>query len=149
MIGYNSRLDTIHAAVLNVKLRHMESWINRRQQIAAHYDDALSSWVTVAKPRPESRSVYHQYIIEVPDRDWVLAEMKSRNVQCGVHYPDALHQHQPVKEVIGNLEGRHPVAERLARQCLSLPIYPEMTDDMVAYVCASLKAVIQKRVAVA
>ena len=149
MIGYNSRLDTIHAAVLNVKLRHMESWINRRQQIAAQYDDALSSWVTVAKPRPESRSVYHQYIIEVPDLDWVLAEMKSRNVQCGVHYPDALHQHQPVKDVIGNLDGRYPVAERLARQCLSLPIYPEMNDDMVAYVSASLKAVMQKRIAVA
>ena len=145
MIGYNSRLDTIQAAVLNVKLRHLDQWTKRRQQIAAFYDSELASWLTVAQPRPQSQSVYHQYVIEVDNRDAVLAQMKARGVHCGVHYPDALHQHKPVKDVVGDLEGQYPVAERLARRCLSLPIYAEMTDGMVVYVCESLKAVLGKR----
>ena len=144
MIGYNSRLDTLQAAILNVKLCHIEAWTQRRRDIAAMYDSSLSSAVKVTKPRPNSRSVYHHYIIEVPQRDSVLAQMKERGVQCGVHYPDALHQHKPVQDVVGYLEGNYPVAERLARQCLSLPIYPEMTDDMVAYACETLKNVVKK-----
>lgn len=145
MIGYNSRLDTIQAAVLGVKLKYIEQWTERRRAIAALYDSQLSSVVTTSKPRVGSRSVYHHYIIEVDERDAILEAMKERGVHCGVHYPDALHQHKPVKDVVGDLEGKYPVAERLARRCLSLPIYPEMTDAMVEHVCESLKAVLKQQ----
>jgi dTDP-4-amino-4,6-dideoxygalactose transaminase len=64
--------------------------------------------------------------------------MKELGVQCGIHYPDALHQHKPVKDVVGDLEGKFPVAERVARSSMSLPIYPEMTDEMVDYVTQTL-----------
>lgn len=145
VIGYNSRLDTMQAAVLNVKLKHLEDWTQRRREIAARYDAQLSDLVMVTRPRKGSRAVYHHYIIEVDGRDEVLEEMKKRDVHCGVHYPDALHQHKPVKDVMGDLEGQFPVAERLARRCLSLPIYPEMTDAMVDHVCVSLKEVLKER----
>ncbi|MCE2926950.1 MAG: DegT/DnrJ/EryC1/StrS family aminotransferase [Rickettsiales bacterium] len=137
-IGYNSRLDTIQAAVLGVKLNHLEAWTNRRREIAKRYDEALAGSITVSKPRPNSRSVYHHYIVEVPNRDQVLDKMKELGVQCGIHYPDALHQHKPVKDVVGDLEGKFPVAERVARSSMSLPIYPEMTDEMVDYVTQTL-----------
>lgn len=143
-IGYNSRLDTLQAAVLNVKLKYLEAWTERRRAIAAMYDEQLASLVKVARPRTGSRSVYHHYITEIAERDAVLEAMKERGVHCGVHYPDALHQHKPVRDVVGDLDGKFPVAERLARQCLSLPIYPEMTDGMVQYVCDTLKDVLKK-----
>ncbi len=137
-IGYNSRLDTIQAAVLGVKLKHLETWTNRRREIAVRYDELLGGKIKISKPRPNTRSVYHHYIVEVPSRDLVLEEMKKRGIQCGIHYPDALHQHKPVKDVVGDLEGRFPVAERLARSSISLPIYPEMTHEMIEYVAQSL-----------
>ncbi len=137
--GRNSRLDSLQAAVLAVKLRRLDGWNARRREIAAHYTEALTG--TAVLPPQESRErthVYHLYVVEAPDRDGFRVALAAAGVETAVHYPRAIHQ-QPAYSSLG--EGRSfPVAERLASQVVSVPIYPELTDAEVEHVCAALAA---------
>lgn len=139
-VGLNSRLDTLQAAVLLVKLRHLDAWTAARQARAARYDAAFSGHPAVCPPRvePGNAHVYHQYTIRVPDRDGLKAHLTARGIGCAVYYPTALHL-QPCFAHLGYTVGRLPVTEAAMASVLSLPIYPELTDAQQDTVIAAVR----------
>jgi dTDP-3-amino-3,4,6-trideoxy-alpha-D-glucose transaminase len=128
-VGTNARLDTLQAAVLAVKLNHLERWNEARRRHAAAYDEAFSetSGVDPIRVEPAATSVYHQYVIRVAERDQALLSLRDRGIGAGAHYPIPLHK-QPA--LAGRLsEADCPNAERLADEVLSLPVYPELPEE--------------------
>jgi dTDP-4-amino-4,6-dideoxygalactose transaminase len=137
-IGLNSRLDTLQAAVLRVKLRRLDAWNEARRRIAGHYDMALSRLLGVACPSHSSGSVYHLYVVRVAERDTVLKSLDAQGIGVGIHYPFALHELKAYAS-LGYQRGDFPVAEDWARRCLSLPIYPELAPAEVDACVAALE----------
>jgi dTDP-4-amino-4,6-dideoxygalactose transaminase len=127
-IGTNARLDTIQAAVLGVKLRHLDAWNAARRTHAASYDDAFASvdGVDPIVVREGADPVYHQYVVRLSDRDRARDALAKRGIGTAVHYPIPLHR-QPALESL--VQTTHPVAEALAASVLSLPVFPELTAD--------------------
>ncbi len=125
----NSRLDTLQAAILLVKLRHLESWTERRRANGAYYQKALREVVGVQVPEdsPHERAVYHTFMIQSDRRDELKAHLELRGVGTAIHYPTPIHL-QSVAATLGYRRGSFPVAERQASQILSLPVYPELTE---------------------
>lgn len=146
LVGVNSRLDGLQAAVLSVKLRHLEAWSRRRRELAAWYDAALADLPQVGRPSVPAgvTAVYHLYVIEAERRDELLNYLHAHGVAAGIHYPLPLHL-QPAYAFLGIPRGTYPVAERLAERVLSLPIFPEMSEDDVAYVAALVRAFYRAR----
>jgi dTDP-4-amino-4,6-dideoxygalactose transaminase len=130
LIGRNSRLDGMQAAILEVKLRHLETWTRERRDRAKRYDQLLSGirGVTLPFVRSEGAHVFHLYVIRVRDRDGLRKHLEARNIQSGIHYPHPLHLLPAFRE-LGHREGDFPVAERLAREIVSLPMSPELTEE--------------------
>jgi dTDP-4-amino-4,6-dideoxygalactose transaminase len=125
--GRNSRLDTLQAAVLAVKLRHLERWNERRRVLAARYDAALAdSPLTPPRELPGRRHAYHLYVARARRRDEVRRKLAERGVETLVHYPRPVHAHPAYAELGRGLDLR--VSERLAEQVLSLPLYPQLKD---------------------
>jgi dTDP-4-amino-4,6-dideoxygalactose transaminase len=139
VIGYNSRLDTLQAAILRVKLRHLDDWNNERRRIARAYDEALAGNPAVMRARITAGSNYHLYVVRVHERDAVLARLQQAGIAAGIHYPFALHELGAYKH-LGYSPGAFPHAEAWARQCLSLPMYPELPDEVPAMVAALLRS---------
>jgi dTDP-4-amino-4,6-dideoxygalactose transaminase len=139
MEGYNSRLDTLQAAILRVKLRHLDEWTHERQRHAAAYTERLSAEKNIVTPTvsPESTHVFHLYVVRVPNRDRVQQTLKAAGIATGIHYPIPLHL-QPAYKYLGLPQGSFPVAERYAGEILSLPLYPELTAEQRTYVCDTL-----------
>jgi dTDP-4-amino-4,6-dideoxygalactose transaminase len=135
----NHRLDTIQAAVLRVKLSHLDSWNDRRRQLADRYRAQLAG-LPVGLPQPEEgrRHVYHLFVIECEERDRLRAELGSIGIETGIHYPIPLHR-QPALIGLGYPDGSFPHAERLAARSLSLPMYPELPVDQVDRVAAAVR----------
>jgi dTDP-4-amino-4,6-dideoxygalactose transaminase len=138
--GVNSRLDELQAAILSVKLSHLDAWNQRRRAIAARYADALAE--TPVRPLavlPDRVHVFHLYVVRSPDRDAFQERLRERGVGTLVHYPVPIHGHPPFRELAN---GPVPLgtSERLAGQIVSLPIYPELTDAEVVGVCDALAA---------
>ena len=133
--GFNYRMDGIQGAVLGVKLRHLEGWTEARRERAAVYATALAGTAAVVpQVRPGARHVFHVFAVRVPGRDAVRAQLAEAGVQTGIHYPIPLHL-QPAYRDLGFTEGDFPIAERVAGEVLSLPMFPELTDgqiDMIA-----------------
>jgi dTDP-4-amino-4,6-dideoxygalactose transaminase/acetyltransferase-like isoleucine patch superfamily enzyme len=129
--GYNSRLDTLQAAVLLVKLTRLSKWNEQRRKWAARYLEGLSL-LPVLCPRelPGSRHVYHLFAIQTAERDRLQSYLKERGISTGVHYPIPLHL-QPALQSLGYRRGDFPVAEGVASRVLSLPMFPELTDQQV------------------
>lgn len=138
--GYNSRLDEIQAAVLRVKLRHLDAWNARRRDLAATYGRELAGMAGLTLPveRPEVEAAYHQYTVRVRDRDRVQACLAAEGVGAAVHYPVPLHL-QGIFQGLGLRRGSLPRAEAAAAEVLSLPMYPELTDGQVKAVGAALR----------
>jgi len=138
--GVNSRLDALQAAVLSVKLRHLDDWNASRRRLAAGYDALLEGVDGVETPfvAPNRESVFHLYVIQVDDRDAVLARLKAGGIGAGVHYPIPLHL-QPALKGLGYRVGDFPISERAAGRVLSLPLYPELTDGAQERVVEALK----------
>ncbi len=138
-LGFNSRLDEIQAAILRVKLRFLPEWNARRRVIASRYREGLAS-LPVGLPieSPDCFHVYHQFTIRVPDRDSVQRRLGELGIRTTVYYPIPLHL-QPMYRDLGYRLGDFPEAERAAREVLSLPIYPELTDAQVDEVVEALK----------
>ncbi|MBK8230118.1 MAG: DegT/DnrJ/EryC1/StrS family aminotransferase [Candidatus Eisenbacteria bacterium] len=138
--GYNYRLDGLQAAILDVKLRHLESWNEERRRAARLYDERLRSvaGVSIQKPASWAEPVYHLYVIRVAERDRVLAGLREQGIDAGIHYPVPLHL-QPAYRYLGIPEGSLPETERAGREVLSLPIYPEITEAQIDTVVAALK----------
>jgi dTDP-4-amino-4,6-dideoxygalactose transaminase len=137
--GYNSRLDTIQAAVLRVKLKHLDRWNKRRRSIAKKYDSlfADTSFV-IPHMLPDVESVYHVYLIQVPKRDALLEFLKKNDINAGIHYPIPLHLQKANKD-LGYKKGDFPNTEQYSKKIISLPIYPELTDEEVEYIVGKVK----------
>jgi dTDP-4-amino-4,6-dideoxygalactose transaminase len=142
-VGYNSRLDEIQAAVLRVKLRHLEEWSVARRRIAARYDELLAdSPVTTPYVAPGMVHVYHQYTILAPRRDELRAFLKDQGIGSMIYYPLALHMQEMYAD-LGLTEGSLPEAEKASTEVLSLPIYPEMTDEQIGQVASAIRSFYQ------
>ena len=138
--GYNSRLDALQAAILSVKLKYLNGWSEKRRQHARYYDKLLSSVEKVTTPKVLDgvKSVYHVYAIRVKDRDLLRKKLKEENIDTGVHYPVPLHL-QPALAYLGLGKGSFPMAEEAASTVLSLPLYPEMTNEQIETVVDAVK----------
>ncbi len=140
--GYNSRLDTLQAAVLLVKLQHLHDWNQRRRELAGQYREALhcvSDQLVLPKEASWCREhIYHLFVVSLrfADRDRVIQHLHNQGIGAGIHYPVPIH----LQEAYPNLgaPGSFPVAERKANQILSLPLYPEMTSEQVKTVAIAL-----------
>lgn len=143
--GTNSRLDTLQAAILRVKLQHLDAWNAKRLAIADYYRQLLADLpVTIpAQPRGESDHVYHLFVIRVPKRDQVQAALGDAGIQTGIHYPTPIHL-QPAYQSLHKPRGSYPVAERVAGEILSLPMYPLMTRSQVEQVVETLGRVLKQ-----
>jgi dTDP-4-amino-4,6-dideoxygalactose transaminase len=141
-VGLNSRLDTLQAAILRAKLRHLEEWNAARRWIAAHYDEALRGISEVHRTPHAPGSVHHLYVVRLAGRENVLQALNDRGIGAGIHYPFALHELEAYAS-LGYRAGAFPIAENWARQCLSLPIYPEITAAQVDFCIAAFEAALQ------
>ncbi len=134
LIGYNSRLDEIQAAVLRVKLRYLDAWNLRRQELAARYNKAFDG-LTLALQHtiPGAENIYHQYVILSEKRDELCSCLKSKGVSTGMYYPVPLHLQKAYASLFYK-EGDMPVSEYLSKRSLALPIYPELTEQEQDYI---------------
>jgi dTDP-4-amino-4,6-dideoxygalactose transaminase len=137
-IGGNFRLDAIQAAVLLVKLSHLDNWSEARRRNAAFYDEMFADTV-IDTPyiNPDCVSIYNQYVIRIPNRDEVMALLRKENIGCEIYYPCPMH----LQECFSNLDykqGDFPEAEKASKEVLAIPIYPELTIDMQNYVAEKI-----------
>jgi len=139
LVGVNSRLDELHAAVLRAKLRHLDEWGRRRRALAALYHQELQGCgLELPEEQPYARAVYHLYVIRHDRRDALMAALKERGVGTLIHYPIPLHL-QPCFAGPGGQAGSRPVAEREAGRILSLPMYPELAEEQVRFVARAVR----------
>lgn len=138
LIGGNFRLDAIQAAVLRVKLRYLDGWTAARQRNAALYRELLAAAggpVVAPVERPNVRHIYNQFVVRTPQRDALMAHLKTHQIGSEVYYPLPLHR-QACFANLGYPEGSLPQSEAAARETLALPVYPELTEALVAQVVA-------------
>jgi dTDP-4-amino-4,6-dideoxygalactose transaminase len=128
--GYNGRLDAMQAGFLDVKLRHLPKWNEQRRFRASEYNRILADHPGVVTPYEPSwsKAVYHLYVVRVDDRDGLMAHLKDAGIGSGIHYPVPLHL-QRAYRTLNYREGDFPVCERIAREILSLPMYPQLTNQ--------------------
>lgn len=143
-IGFNSRLDTLQAVVLSAKLQHLDRWNEERRAAARRYDALLASVSGVALPQtlPGNEHNFHLYVVRVRERDSVLAKLKDAGVGAAIHYPLPIH-FQGSMQKLGNKEGDFPVAEKAAKEILSLPLYPGITPEQQSQVVDALARAIR------
>jgi dTDP-4-amino-4,6-dideoxygalactose transaminase len=141
VVGTNSRLDTLQAAVLRVKLRHLDAWNRERRERAEAYTAALAGTPSVVLPRerPGARSVWHLYTLRVKDRDALQAHLKAQGIATAVHYPRPIHL-QPAMAAAGGRPGMLPVSEALCREVLCVPLYPELPLAAVERIAAEVRS---------
>jgi dTDP-4-amino-4,6-dideoxygalactose transaminase len=138
--GSNARLDAVQAVALSAKLPRLEQWTDQRRQVAAWYAERLAD-LDVVLPREgaDREHVYHLYVVQASDRDAVRRRLEQRQVGSGLHYPVPLHRQQACAH-LGYDEGAFPVSEAVASRCLSLPMFPHMTEGQVDLVAEALRA---------
>lgn len=144
-VGGNDRMDALQAAVLRVKLRHLDEWNQRRREHAAHYDSLLcGSAAAPLTPAPWAESAYHLYIVQVPPqaRAGIQQKLADAGIATGIHYPIPVHL-QPAYADLGYQQGSLPISEKLADSVLSLPMYSELEADQVDAIAAQLLASLQ------
>ena len=138
MLGYTSRLSSVNAAIGRVQLRHLEEWNKRRREIAGIYSRELASTDEVKLPPAPTRRVepvYHQFVVRAKQRDALKEYLGQNGIECGIHYPIPIHLQPLYRKVFGFREGDFPKSERLANECLSLPMHPLLTSEDAWYVC--------------
>ncbi|KAB7707399.1 aminotransferase class I/II-fold pyridoxal phosphate-dependent enzyme [Bacillus aerolatus] len=137
VLGYNSRLDELQAAILNVKFPHLDKWSHARRERAAYYTDKLNEKLEEVLQTPVQKKgnyhVFHQYTLRVPKRDGLQQYLKEQGVSTMVYYPMPLHV-QPVFKELGYQEGDLPETEKAAKEAISLPMYPELKQEDQDYV---------------
>ena len=139
LLGVNSRLDELQAAILLAKLPHLTGWNERRRHIAALYTAILSDTdLELPLEIQDNYHVYHLYVVRTPHRDALQKYLADRGIETAIHYPVPIHLQQAYRW-LGLGSGSFPVAERLAKQLLSLPIYPELTDSKVRKVAEAIR----------
>jgi dTDP-4-amino-4,6-dideoxygalactose transaminase len=138
-LGYNERLDGLQAALLRVKLPHLDNWNRARRAAAAHYRELLPSEVRVLEVAPGNECVYHLFPIRVTDREAMAATLQAEGIEFGIHYDPAVHEH-PAWEGSLPARGEFPVAEAWAAQELSLPIHSELRPSEIERVADTVSA---------
>jgi len=141
-LGVNSRLDSMQAAILRTKLQHLDDWNKSRQKIAEKYTKEFQRVLPIIVETPAvfdgRNSVYHLYVVKVDNRDQLLKYLTEKGIQALIHYPIPLHL-QKAYEYLGYNNGDFPNAEKQAKQILSLPIYPELTEEQIKYIIQTIK----------
>lgn len=139
-IGYNSRLDTLQAAVLSVKLKYIDNAINRRAEVAALYRERLADcqYIRLPKLKGDQKQVYYVFNILAENRDGLAEHLKKNEIGYSIYYPMPLHL-QKCFEYLGYKKGDFPVAESVSERIIALPIYPEITVDEIDYVCDTIR----------
>ena len=130
-VGFNYRMEGIQGAVLGVKLPHLQGWTNERRRVAHRYHGLLQDTpLQLPREAAYAESAYHLYVVRHPRRDQLKSHLEAQGVGCALHYPLPLHLQKCYAD-LGHKPGDFPVAEKAARECLSLPIYPELTDAQI------------------
>ncbi len=137
-IGMNSRLDALQAAIVRIKLPHLDRWNRRRQEIAAIYSWELASVVQVPEAVPYGTHIYHQYVIRTPRRDELQQFLREKGIPTAVHYPIPIHLQPAFQQRFAFKAGQFPVSEAVAQDVLSLPIHPHLTDTEVQFIVESV-----------
>lgn len=138
IIGFNSRLDTIQAAILRVKLKHLEEWGEKRRKNAELYNKLLGGTsVAIPTVADYAEPVFHQYVIRVRDRNALMEYLGEKKIPTLVHYPVPIHL-QPVYKGLGHKKGDFPAAESAVDEILSLPIFPELEEEEIKYIAGSI-----------
>ena len=145
MLGHNYRMEGIQGAVLGVKLKHLDKWTDGRRSVAKKYCELLKDvpFISLPKEMSYAKHVYHLFVIQVSEggskrRDDLAKFLNENGVSTGLHYPIPLHL-QPCFKDLGYKKGQFPVTEKLAEYGLSLPMFPELSDEQIVYVCDSVK----------
>jgi dTDP-4-amino-4,6-dideoxygalactose transaminase len=148
-VGWNSRLDELQAAVLNVKLRHIAEWNQQRRALAARYNqlfresglasNSISDGVVLPYTDPRATPVFHQYVIRAPRRDALRAHLTAQQIGSEIFYPVPIHLQAALRD-LGYKPGDFPHAERAAAEVLALPLYPELRDDEQQTVVEAIRA---------
>lgn len=139
--GYNSRLDTVQAVILSAKLKRLDKWNAMRRNVAAWYEEQLKDIPDVVAPLVEKdkEHVFQTYAIRIKERDRICKQLQDKNIGVLIHYPMPLHL-QEVYRDLGYGKGVFPVAESVAMDILSLPMFPHMSRDQVTHVCETIRA---------
>ncbi len=137
--SYNSRLDNMQAAILNVKMKEIDSWTKRRREIANIYQQKLKTIENIFLPfdKEFEKAVYHTFIIQTPKRDLLQKYLAEQGIDTKIHYPVAIHLQEAAK-YLGYKKGDFPVAEKQTETILSLPVFPELTNEQINYVSQSI-----------
>ena len=145
IIGYGERLDALQAAILAVKLRHLKEWSEKRKNNANYYNQLFAgvNYLFIPSEKNYSRHVYYMYVVKVKEREKLMIKLKEKGIDTGIHYPLPLHL-QPSLKYLGYKEGDFPVAEKAAKEILSLPMYPEISSEQIRFVVDSIKEAIIK-----
>jgi dTDP-4-amino-4,6-dideoxygalactose transaminase len=138
-VGFNYRMEGIQGAVLGIKLKHLDTWTRERRRVAHRYHELLAGTpLQLPKEAAYAESAYHLYVVRHPRRDDLKKHLEANGVGCALHYPLPLHL-QKCYASLGYQQGDFPVTEKAARECLSLPIYPELTDAQIQRVVSVIK----------
>jgi dTDP-4-amino-4,6-dideoxygalactose transaminase len=142
MVGINSRLDEVQAAILRVKLPALDAGNARRRAIAAQYDAALAGG-PIAPPvrRPDAEHVFHQYVLRSPRREATQARLKEQGIGTGIHYPVPVHLQSAYEDRVSLGPAACAETAKAAREVFSLPMYPELTEAQVARICDALRGI--------
>jgi dTDP-4-amino-4,6-dideoxygalactose transaminase len=139
-IGFNSRLDEIQAAVLRVKLRHLDDWVDGRRKVAQKYTDHLGDLKNLELPvqRPDAKHSYYLYVIRTKKRELLRNWLRKEGILTGIHYPVPIHLEESYR-FLNIPPGSFPISEKMADEILSLPMYPELTDGEISFVSDSIR----------
>lgn len=140
--GRNSRMDTIQAAILNAKLRHLDTWTNKRIEHVKYYNELLKDGGFTIPVVDDNKSVFHVYVVNIENRDVIKSKLQEMGISTQIHYPNALPALKPYQSK-NNIED-YPIADALAKNGLSLPLFPELTKEQIEYVAKHLLRIVQK-----
>src|SRR5689334_1935688 len=138
-IGFNYRMEGIQGAVLGVKLKHLATWTRERRRVAHRYNELLADTpLQLPREADYAESAWHLYVVRHPRRDELKKHLEANQIGCALHYPLPLHL-QKAYAHLGYKQGDFPIAEKAARQCLSLPIFPELSEEQIQRVVAVIR----------
>ena len=142
---FNHRLDSFQAAILRIKLPHLDEWVEARRHVAALYNKLLAdSDLVTPVETPECEHAYHLYVVRSQNRDALQAYLKEQGIGTAIHYPDPVHL-QPFYALGADPHGQFPVAEKICGEILSLPMFPDMTDEQIEYVVSKIGEFVTKK----
>jgi len=145
MLGYNSRLDALQAAILRAKLPHVDEWNQRRRELAHEYSARLYEFgIGVPFEAEDAQHVYHLYVMRAQNRDKVQSRLKAAGIAAEVYYPQPPYLSEPCRS-LGYQPGDFPEAERASRETLAIPLYPEMSQEQIDTVLAAVKSALQSK----